>query len=334
MPKRVTIPVLIALLLAGIGYFRMSATSPSQQAAALCIEGDEALLRADDEGALAAYRKARDKDPDNPQSHLGIARVQIRRRQFVQAARTLRSVVSLAGDDAETWIALARVFRDARAFEQGISVYSKAIELAPERTELLIELGNLYSSWEHKGLHEVEAEKCYRQAEALWPDDPRIHAGLGRLFSLQSAYDSAAVRLRQALRHKPEDPELLTDFAEVAILRGTPQKAPPYLRQALTADPYHPRARYFLGRTYLMVGQKAEADREFAIFKRQKKVWDQIQSLEKSAAERPTAEAYQMLSHLYARMDRDSLAAERLRRATALDPMVTIPQEVDQTGAF
>lgn len=334
MPKRVTIPVLIALLLAGIGYFWMSAASPSRQAAALCTAGDEALLRADDEGALAAYRKARDKDPDNPRGHLGIARVQIRRRRFVQAARTLKPVVALAGNDAETWVALARLLRDARALEQGIPVYSKAIELAPERTELLIELGNLYSSWGHKGLHVVEAEKCYRRAEALRPDDPRIHTGLGRLFSLQGTYDSAAVRLKQALRHKPEDPELLTDFAEVAILRGTPRKAPPYLRQALAADPYHPRARYFLGRTYLMVGQEAEADREFAVFKRQKKVWDQIQSLEKSAAERPTAEAYQMLSHLYARMGRDSLAAQRLRRATALNPMVTIPQEVDQTGAF
>lgn len=334
MPKRIYTTALIALLLVGTGYFWMSPGSPAQQAVALCRQGDEALLRGDEGGALAAYRKARDKDPDNPEAHLGIAGLQTRRRQFTRATQTLRPVTSLARNDVKTWTALARAFRDARAVEDGISAYSKAIELAPEQTGLLIELGNLYSSWGHEGRHEVEAEKCYRRAEALHPDHPGVHAGLGRLFSLQGVYDSAAVRLRRAIRHRPEDPNLLTDLAEVITLREPPERALPHLQQALKAHPYHPRARYFLGRVYLMVGQKAEAKREFAAFERQEKAQDQIETLEKSAADHPDAETYQMLSHLYTQIGQDSLADDRLRRATNLDPMVTVPQVIDQTGAF
>lgn len=133
---------------------------------------------------------------------------------------------------------------------------------------------------------------------------------------------------------RPGDAGLLCDLGEVSLRGGRAEEAVVYFEGALRRDPRLARARYLLGRAYVRAGREEEGRRELEAFARQGRHAGRIELLEKAMAERPTAEGYLELSHLYASLGQDSLAAVYLTRATGLDPMKAAPQEVERMGRW
>ena len=317
-------------VLAGIyGLWDHSAT-PADRAASLLREARYALQRGNNEKALEAFESAAALDLRSFQARMGIATAQTLRRRFAEAVRALREATPLAGVNPEAWASLARGFRHARATQEAVSAYGTAVDLAPDRTDLLIELADLYSS----GGADDEALAAYRRAELDHADRADLHAGVGRIHIRQGTLDSAAARFGRALREDPGNPDLLAERAQVDLRLGFPERAVPGLRQALDREPYHLHARYLLGRALLKLGRQEEAKGELATFERYRRIVDQIQSLEESGAEHPTAEAYHTLSHLYARVGQDSLSEHTFKRATELDPMVTAQEAINRLNTY
>lgn len=330
-----TNPLLTAsagVAIAAVALFLMWPKSgpPEAIAARLCGHAEAALERGDNILAQKAFQEASRVDPTSSRAPLGAAEALIARRLFADALSALREAGSLAGRDADVWERLGRLYKDARAPDEALAAFRQALAISPGRSRALIPMANVLLD----AGSIPEAEDAFRSAEKLGRSAAQIHHGLGRLFLRSGRPDSAVGRFRAALQASPGDPESACGLAEALLRLGSAPEARDVLNDLVERDPYHVRARFLLGRAYMAMGQEEQARAELEIFERQKHLSDRIGFMEKVQAENPTAEGYQMLAHLYSVRGRDSLATDRLRRATALDPMVTAPQITAQSGSF
>ena len=320
----------VTLSAAAAAYLLLAPAPGLGRVTELCDQGDQVLERGDNLGALVYYQGAAELHPASFRAHLGIATAQNRRRLFSDALTALQNAGRAAGDNAPNWLSVAEGYLEARAADRSIQACRTAIGLDPRSGEAWRRLARAYV----EAAETDSAVACYRRAEDLSGRSARVHAGLAGLFSRSGAFDSVASRFTQALELDPGNLTFRCGLAEARLMQGGVSEALSSLDRIVDEDPHNVRARFLRGRAFVLLGDDDRARQELAIFERQKKLVDRIAFLEKAEAEHPTAEGYQMLAHLYSVRGQDSLAADRLRRATAIDPMVTVPQITAQPGTY
>ncbi len=103
------------------------------------------------------------------------------------------------------------------------------------------------------------AERSFRDAQMLAPDDFRWPYYLGHVFISSGDLRKAAECFEQALRIRPDDFPALVWLGHVYIELGEPEKAGPVLTKARAIDPTGASAPYELGRANLAAGDYASA---------------------------------------------------------------------------
>ena len=106
------------------------------------------------------------------------------------------------------------------------------------------ELGKLLMA----GDYVAEAERCFRNAQALAPDEFRWPYYLGHLFRSSGRLTEAVEHFERALRLRPDDLAALTWLGQVHIDAGRPDAAGPLLTRALARHPDTPAVIFQLGR--------------------------------------------------------------------------------------
>ena len=92
------------------------------------------------------------------------------------------------------------------------------------------------------------AERCFRNAEALAPDDFRWPYYLGHLVRSTGRLTEAVAHFERALRLRPDDLAALTWLGQVFIDAGRPAAAEPLLTRARALHPDTPAVLFQLGR--------------------------------------------------------------------------------------
>ena len=93
-----------------------------------------------------------------------------------------------------------------------------------------------------------QAERCFRNAQSLSPDDFRWPYYLGHLFRSTGRVTEAARYFERALELRPDDLAALTWLGQVHIDAGRPDAAEPYLARARSLHPDTPAVLFQLGR--------------------------------------------------------------------------------------
>ena len=115
------------------------------------------------------------------------------------------------------------------------------------------ELGKLLMA----GDYVDEAERCFRNARVLAPDDFRWPYYLGHLAKSTGRLTESAGHFERALELRPDDLAALTWLGQVHIDAGRPERAEPHLARARALHPGTPAVLFQLGRA-------AAARREYA----------------------------------------------------------------------
>ena len=119
------------------------------------------------EDALAAYRKASELTPKDPEPHLSAGLLHERQKEF-SAAET---------------------------------EYKQVLTLDPHSTEAAIGLTNIYMKSGRLG----DAEPLLRRLATERPDDAGVHLQLGRVLAAQGKKDDAIAEIQAALKLAPAD---------------------------------------------------------------------------------------------------------------------------------
>jgi len=177
------------------------------------------------EDALAAYRKASELTPKDPEPHLSAGLLQERQKEFSAA-------------EAE---------------------YKQVLAVDPHSTEAAIGLTNLYMKSGRLG----EAEPLLRGLATERPDDAGIHLQLGRVLAAQSKKDDAIAEIQTALKLAPADSDAQREIADLYSSAGKNDLAENTYRALVTTQPKDPELHRGLGQALLRQKKFPEAQEEF-----------------------------------------------------------------------
>jgi tetratricopeptide (TPR) repeat protein len=123
-----------------------------------------------------------------------------------------------------------------------------------QTTELVSQAGQLTKANDYPG-----AEKLYRQALAVTPDDPEILKRLGLLYQKQLKFEQAIEVFREIVKRAPLYPEvnLLLGISYYGLNQF--EEAEKALRKELVADPRNRHAQYYLALALSASGHNVDA---------------------------------------------------------------------------
>jgi Flp pilus assembly protein TadD len=185
--------------------------------------------------ALAAYRKASELTPKDPEPHLSAGLLHERQKEFSDAEAEYKQVLAL--DSHST---------DSHSTD-------------PQSTEAAIGLTNIYM----KSARLSDAEPLLRRLATERPDDAGIHLQLARVLAAQGKKDDAIVEIQTALKLVPADSEAQRELADLYASAGKNDLAENTYRALVTTQPKDPELHRGLGQALLRQKKFPEAQQEF-----------------------------------------------------------------------
>ncbi len=182
------------------------------------------------EDALAAYRKASELTPKDPEPHLSAGLLHERQKEFSDAETEYKQVLALDSHSTDS-----------------------------HSTEAAIGLTNLYM----KSGRLSDAEPLLRRLASERPDDAGIHLQLGRVLAAQSKKDDAITEIQTALKLTPTDSDAQRELADLYSSAGKNDLAENTYRALVTAQPKDPELHRGLGQALLRQKKFPEAQQEF-----------------------------------------------------------------------
>jgi len=195
------------------------------------------------EDALAAYRKASELTPKDPEPHLSAGLLHERQKEFSDAEAEYKQAMTLDPNSAD-----------------------------PQTAQAAIGLTNLYMKSGRLG----EAEPLLRRLATEHPNDAGIHLQLGRVLAAQGKKDDAIAEIQTALKLAPADSGAQRDLADLYASAGKNDLAETAYRTLLAAHPNDAELHRSLGQALLRQKKFPEAQQEFLAAVRLKRDWPDV----------------------------------------------------------
>ncbi|MDP9197597.1 MAG: winged helix-turn-helix domain-containing protein [Pseudomonadota bacterium] len=181
--------------------------------------------------ALAHFEQAVARDPEFALAYVGIADV--------------RSVLGVFGAVAPH-----------DTFPQAHQAVQKALKIAPELGDAYATLGHIKVQYEHDW---SGAERAYRRAIELDPNNAFAHQCLGLYLALSGRFDDGIAQMRRAQALEPAQPGYSSLIGMVQIYQRRYDQAIGQLQATLEMDPHFPTTNTYLAMAYLRRGEYDKA---------------------------------------------------------------------------
>lgn len=202
--------------------------------AAACIAKGHGLEDAGDlQGALAAYRRASDLDPDSPRAKLNIGNAFKLLGRAGDAEVAYNASIELDPDYAEGHMNLGNLCLEAGAFTRAEKAYREALRCREDWTEARFGLGCAL-----RGAGRAdEAVSAFQSVLQRSPGHDKSAAALAALLVDQGRTADATALLLASLQHDPGSSALNIALSGLERNHGECESALGRLRIALDADP-------------------------------------------------------------------------------------------------
>ncbi|MEM1361884.1 MAG: tetratricopeptide repeat protein [Pseudomonadota bacterium] len=210
--------------------------------------------------ATETYDRVAADDPDFISAELGRADALLSAEREEAAVEVLNQLAKLHPETYGVQLALADTLRRLEKFEEATPVYDRVIALIGEPGEdswgLFFSRGitlERTDRWE-------EAERDFRQALELRPDQPQVLNYLGySMVELQVNLDEALEMIETAVIGRPNDGYITDSLGWVLYRLGRYEEAVVHMERAAELMPVDPIINDHLGDVYWAVGRQLEA---------------------------------------------------------------------------
>jgi len=173
-----------------------------------------------------------------------------RAREYLGSGRIDRAEkeIGRAIEEAPRSADAYRLLCDIRNVQQrrldALDACSHAVELAPGRVDLLMDLGDFLRQRDETL---DEAVRTYRMASEIDPNDPLPHVHIGSIMERRDRLSEAATEYHEALRLNPNLVQANAGLGAVLFKTGHFDEARHYLSRAIELRPRDLRSHVFLG---------------------------------------------------------------------------------------
>lgn len=177
---------------------------------------------------------------------------------------TLRAV-RMNPSDPEAWYSLGRIRYTEQYFSDAAACFQHVLALRPHNVKAENNLGLAEEGMNHT----QAAVLAYRRAIA-WetapsaPGDEQPYLNLAIVLLHTGDLAEAQPLLSRALAISPHDPRIFEQIGHLHLQQGDAKGAADAFNQAVRLDPSNSGLHFLLGQAYRRLGQKQEADAEFA----------------------------------------------------------------------
>ncbi|HEY0276129.1 MAG TPA: tetratricopeptide repeat protein [Paenirhodobacter sp.] len=230
--------------------------------------GDAVLLAASILEGQAQYDLAIDTyaqvKPDStiyPATELGRAEALVSAGRAPEAITVLEKLGQVHPDLSSVWIALGDNYRQADRYADAVTAYDKAIALtpAPGPRDWFVFFARGIA--EHKSDQWDKAEKDFRQALALSPDQPSVLNYLGYSYvERRQNLDEALGMINRAVDARPDAGYIVDSLGWAYFMLGRYDDAVAEMEKAVALEPTEPLLNDHLGDVYWAVGRRREAE--------------------------------------------------------------------------
>ena len=155
--------------------------------------------------AEAHLRRATELNPRTGEGLVPLGRIQNLRQEWAEAKATWLRVTGLDANDPVGWTGLADAETALGEFEQAMKHLKTAIDLAPQKAEPHLKLGELYEAQGRSG----EAMESYLNCLNVEVDHNKALLNVARLQRERGQPMQAIVRLNRVLDLAPDQPDAL-----------------------------------------------------------------------------------------------------------------------------
>jgi tetratricopeptide (TPR) repeat protein len=195
------------------------------------------------------------------QAMMGKASALRRSDQAEAGIETLTTLADRYPDLAPVHVALGDAYRYEEAWPEAIAAYDRAISLYPEEVAAQWAVYFARGIVNERGGRWEDAERDFRKALELEPDQPSVLNYLGySLVEKRENLDEALGMIEKAVDQRPNEGYIVDSLGWVYYRLGRYEEAVPQMEKAVSLMPVDPVVNDHLGDVYWAVGRTREAE--------------------------------------------------------------------------
>ena len=216
------------------------------------LKGDLVLLAKNPlVGALAAYRKAVEINPEYLAGHGAVTTVLLQQGNFPEASTQLLQMKRIAASHPHTKYLEAQLAFQKKDFKTARELLQQVLRAVPSNAQGLQLAGVVEMQFKSWSQAEIYLEKALQMA----PDLMLARRALVTSYLRSGQPDKAVSTLLPGLDRESVDPALLSLAGEVYLQNGDVARAEGYFQKAALTAPRDPKKRTSLALTHLISGQ-------------------------------------------------------------------------------
>ena len=224
----------------------------------LCYEN---LKQYDD--AILAYQKAISIKPDYVNAYTNLGVLYYNQDQSEKAVEEYKKSLELKPDNPNVHYNLGLAYEDLEQYENSIQAFQEANRIKPDDYDTYNSLGRVYNLMEKY----QEALESLQKSIELNPKNHYAYYNLGLAYEGLEQYENAIKAYQEAIHIKPDYIYAYNDLGYVYYYLDRNQEAVEILQKAININPEAATPCYYLGLTYLQMGDKSLALKQYEVLK-------------------------------------------------------------------
>jgi tetratricopeptide (TPR) repeat protein/peroxiredoxin len=211
------------------------------------------------EQAQDFFGQALKENSDSAEALYGLGSAYLQQQKTNEARDCFRRALTLhanyPGTPPNCWNNLGILAAREGNFDQAIQYFQKALQIDPEHSIALENLGSAYrqkKDW-------PQAKDALERALALNPEDPEANYSLGMVFAQLNDTEDANNYLQKAIAARPAYPEALNNLGILYLHTQHPVEAIQSFEQSIRVAPAYDQAYLNLARVYAIEGDREKA---------------------------------------------------------------------------
>ncbi|MFH1688985.1 MAG: tetratricopeptide repeat protein [Candidatus Eisenbacteria bacterium] len=210
--------------------FNRDAATEEQQ---LLADGIEKFRRGDFEGAIEAFKRVTELDPENAQAFISVGSAYMRMERLTEAANAFRRASVLAPDDATARVGLAQVHKLNAKPDNALEELVAALELDPENADAHYTRAMIY---QELGDLDLELESLVATT-AVDPRNSQAQSRVADIYLANGMYDDGVAALKAVLSGRTPVEHTHTRLAGAYYELGNLAAAENELRKEIAVRP-------------------------------------------------------------------------------------------------